>query len=469
MGGEASKGGKVIYVRRSALMALFLAAVSLTLPTWAIGQTTTGPAPGTPTAPTPTVRVNTGPPEITALRLRTTITAQQGHARFMVGLKSKTPVTVTVKITSVKTKSVVRTVRSTAHHPQGPIWFLVQAVNEDGYQLPTGKYTVVVSAKDRKGRTPTDLKGAFTLTLTPPRGRLDGYTVPNLPAIARQLMIAPGGQLVTALAPKGALVTAGLRRGDVITALNGLDVTSLGQWVAALKALPADTPVTVAYRRGAEVRSGTIVVPADWNPTPDYAKVFRVLITRNPMTLGYLVASTRDRLDAGDPDQAQTQFDAWPPARAKTAVGQMVQGEILLAKADLPGALAAYTRATTTDPTLAPALLGRGLVLSRLDRTAEAVPVFQAAVAMDPGSAIAQAFLAYALIATAQYDLAITAATQATALDPKYEDGPIALGIAFIAIGQKAHGVANLKKGFLLLADQKRADQLILENVEPNA
>ena len=59
--------------------------------------------------------------------------------------------------------------------------------------------------------------------------------------------------------------------------------------------------------------------------------------------------------------------------------------------------------------------------------------------------------------------------TTASTLDTKYEDGPLALGLAQIAAGQKAQGVASLKRGLLLMSDQARADQLIAENLEPNA
>ena len=47
--------------------------------------------------------------------------------------------------------------------------------------------------------------------------------------------------------------------------------------------------------------------------------------------------------------------------------------------------------------------------------------------------------------------------------------GRIRLGGALIATGQKPKGVAELKKGLLQMSDQKRADQLIAENLEPNA
>ena len=462
-------------MRRSALLAVPLTIAALAAPTWAVAQqaqgtTTSGTTPTTTgsTTPTTSTPAYTGPPRLSGLRLRSLVRAQQGHARFMVGMKSAGPGTFTVKITSLKDKKVVRTITTAANEPGGQVWFLVQAVNDQGYQLANGPYSVSISVTDAQGRTAKALKKNIKLELTPPRGRLDGFTVPNLPAIARQLKIPEGGQLVTALGPKGVLVTAGLRRGDVITKMNNLDVTTPGQWTAALKALPADTAVPIEFRRGAEVRTGTISVPADWNPAPSYEKAFPVLVKRNPNKLGYLLAAARDRIDAGKPDDAQKLLDKWPKGLKTTGIGQMLQGEILIDKDDLKGALAAYNRAVKEDPTLAPALLGQGLVLSRLDRTADAVPAFQAAVAADPGNAIAQAFLAYALIATDQFEPAIAAATEAVRLDPNYEDGYIALGLALIATNQKAQGVAELKKGLLLISDQKRADQLIAENLEPN-
>lgn len=463
-------------MRRSALLAVPLSFAALAVPTWAVAQqsqgtTTSGTTTttGSSTTAAPAAKPCPGAPRVSSVRLRRVVSAQQGHARFLLGMKTSCDATVTVKITSVKDKKVVRTLTGPQNDTAGQAWFLLQAVTDQGYQLTPGNYTATITATGAAGSSSRALRKPFKLQLTPPRGRLDGYTIPNLPAIARQLKIAEGGQLVTALAPKGNLVNAGLRRGDVITKVNDLDVSTPGQWTAALKALPADAPIAVEYRRGAEVRTGTIQVPPDWNPAPDYSKTFKVLVKRNPKSLGFLLASARDRIDAGKPDEAQAQLATWPRALQSTAVGQMLAGEILLAKNDLKGALAKYEGATKKDPALAPALLGQGLVLSRLDRTADAVPVFQAAVTADPGNAIAQAFLAYALIATKQYDAAIAAATEAARLDPNYEDGPVALGLALIATGQKAKGVAELKKGLLLMSDQKRADQLITENLEPNA
>ncbi len=461
-------------MRRSAVLAVPLSIAALSLPAWAAAQqsqgTTTGstaPAAGTTTAPVPTYN---GPPRLSKLRLASTVKAQQGHARFLLGLRTAGPATITIKITSLKDKKVVRTITVPKDRAQGAAWFLVQAVNDQGYQLPNGRYRAAITATDARGRTSNRLQKAFRLQLTAPRGRIDGFTVPNLPAIARQLRIPEGGQLVVALAPKGILVTAGLRRGDVITKVNNVEVTTPGQWAAALKALPADTAVPIEFRRGAEPRTGTIQVPPDWNPAPDFTRVFTTILRREKRPkLGYLLAYVRDRIDVGKVNVAQAQLDKWPRGLRRTAVGHLAQGEIMLARNDLNGALDACEKAAAKDPNLAPALLCQGLSLSRLDRTTDAVPVFQAAVTADPGNAVAQAFLAYALITAGQFEPAIAAATQAVALDPNYEDGPIALGLALISSGQKAKGVAQLKKGLRFMSDQKRADQLIADNLDPNA
>ena len=264
------------------------------------GSTTSGTTSAGTTTPTTTVTPVTGPPALSKLRLAKTVVSEQGHARFMLGVTAKTQGTVTVTITDPKTKKVVRTVTSAQDHIQGPVWFLIQAVNDQGYQLPAGPYAVQVQEKNSSG-TSKALKGKFSLQLTPPRGRLDGYTVPNLPAIARQLKIAPGGQLVTALGAKGALVNAGLRRNDIITKINNLDVTTPGQWQAAIKALPADAPFPIEYHRGDQVVTAQVQLPPDWTPAPDYAPTFKVLLKRESKkpVLGNLVANVRSKIDAG--------------------------------------------------------------------------------------------------------------------------------------------------------------------------
>lgn len=460
-------------MRRSVSLAVPLAIAALAVPSWAVAQpTATAPPAAEPAATTPaaTAPPYTGPPKIWGLRLRTVVTAQQGHARFMLGFTSAGPATFVITISSKKGKAltVVRTITSAADEPGGKVWNLVQAVNDQGYQLPSGIYNAKVTATDAQGRVAKPLTKNFRLTLTPPRARIDCYTVPNLAQIARQMRIPPGGQLVTALGPKGVCVTAGLRRGDVITKINNLDVTNAGAWRAALMALPADTDMPIEYRRGAEARVGTVKFPPDWNPAPAYDKAFPVLLKRTPGMLGYMLAAGRDRIDAGKPKDAQTLFEGWATGLATTGVGQMHQAEILLAEDDLKGALGAYNRAVAKAPTLAPALVGRGLVLSRLERHEEAVIAFQAAVQADPADAIAQAFLAYALIRIDQFEPAVAAASDAIRLDPTYADGYIALGLALIGLDQKPKGVGQLKKGLLLMSDDARAATIISESLEPN-
>ena len=47
--------------------------------------------------------------------------------------------------------------------------------------------------------------------------------------------------------------------------------------------------------------------------------------------------------------------------------------------------------------------------------------------------------------------------------------GSMKAQLALIAAGQKSQGVARLRKGLTLMSDQKRAEKLITENLEPNS
>ena len=432
------------------------------------GTTTTGTT-GTGSTTTTTTPVDPGgPPKLSALKLAKVVTAQQGHARFLVGLRTRTTATVTVQVYAAKGEKLIRTVTSTQPHAPGRVYFLIEATTEQRYQIPAGVYRQRNQATDAEGRQSNMLKGSFRLKLTTPRGRLDAYTVPLYPALARQMGLQPGGQLVAAVAPGGAAVKAGLRRGDVITSLAGKPVDTLGAWQATLRSIPAETPVPLEYRRGTEVRQGTLSLPPDWTPVADYAPAFKVILEREPKVLAYQLAAARQRIDADKPDEAQTMLDAWPASYRKTAIGQMLQAEILLAQDDVKGALGAYNRAVKADPDLAAAQLGRGLALSRQGRTQEAAAAFGTAEEEDPGDAVAAAFKAYALLATDDTAGALESANRAVALDKLYEDGPIARGLALLAASRRLDGVKALKQGLLLLADPTRAQQLITENLEPN-
>jgi hypothetical protein len=396
------------------------------------------------------------------------ITAQQGHARFLVGVRTRTTSTVQVQVFAAKDNRLIRTVATAQPHAPGRVYFLIEATTEQRFQIPAGVYRLRLQATDAQGRTSPIVRGSFRLKLTTPRGRMDAFTVPLFPALARQLSIPPGGQLVAAAAPGGAAVRAGLRRGDVITSMNGAPVESPGAWQAALRSVPAEKPVPIEYRRGTEVRQATLALSPDWTPVADFQPAFKVILEREPRVLAYQLAAARQRIDADKPDEAQALLDEWPAAFRRTAIGQLLQGEILLAKDDTKGALGAYNRAVKADPELGAAQLGRGLALSRLGRTAEAATAFASAQELDPGDAVAAAFRAYALLATDQPEPALESANRAVALDRLYEDGPIARGLALLAANRRVDGVKALRQGLILLADPERAQQLITENLEPN-
>ena len=139
----------VIPMRRSALLAVPLSFATLALPTWAVAQqsqgtttsgtTTTGSSTAT-TPAAPAAKPCSGAPTLSGLRLNKVVKAQQGHARFMLGLRSSCDAQVVVKLTNLKDKKVVRTITGPQDDRAGQVWFLVQAVTDQGYQLTPGAY-----------------------------------------------------------------------------------------------------------------------------------------------------------------------------------------------------------------------------------------------------------------------------------------------------------------------------------------
>ena len=65
---------------------------------------------------------------------------------------------------------------------------------------------------------------------------------------------------------------------------------------------------------------------------------------------------------------------------------------------------------------------------------------------------------------------AVAAGQAAVALDARYADGFLPLGMALIASGDKANGVKALRRGLILLEEPDRADMLIrtqLQRADP--
>lgn len=448
------------------------AALAQTGTTTATPSTTTGsttaPATTTPTTTTAPAAATT-PPVLRNLKLATTVTARQGHARFLVGVRVSTAAKITVQVTALKGNQLVKTITSAATENPGRVYVMVEATNTQNYQLPAGRYRVTVQATDAQGRTAKPLERVITLKLTTPRGRLDGDLLPLWTPLARSLGLPAGkGTLVGALAPRGDMVKAGLRRDDVITAIGGKPTLSSGQLAVALRALPASKPVTIDYRRGTDTASITITAPADWNAAPDLSSSYAVIVKRNPKQLAAAVQAALYQAKIGKPDVAQKMFAAFPASWKAMAPGQMVAAKIAERQKDAKKALGFYNRALQRDPRMSEAAFGRGLSFNTLGKDAYAAQAFQQAFQLDSGDPSAGAFQAFSLIRADKSAESLAPANSAAALDADYADGLIAQGIAQIRTGHAAKGVVALRQGLVLTDDGARSQQIIDEYLEPN-
>jgi len=450
-------------VPRLATCVAALAACALGAGTAVAQQPTTTPT--TPTAPTDPAPA-AGPPKLSSLRLPATVSAQQGHARFLVGIRLATPSKLTVQVISSAGKVVQARTDATARRA-GRAYVRIEAVDTRGFQLLQGSYKVRIQATDAQGRTSPAVQGPFRLRLTTPRGLFDAYTVPLWRAFRRQAGTTTPGQLVAVVGPKGVVATAGLRRGDVITSLNGASVAQPGAWQTALRALPAEKAVQIQYIRKGQTVTATLQPKPDWEAAPDYAKSLAVAVKREPRVLAYSVAQARQLIDGGKLADAKALVDDWPPAWRASAPGQLVQGDLEAKAARWKQALGAYNRARKRDATLAAAEFGRGLALSERKKTNPSIVAFGAAATLDPTDASAFGFRAYALLQADRDADAVAAARQAVALDARYADAFLPFGIALLATGDKPGGVKALRRGLVLLEEPDRADQLIAQHLDP--
>lgn len=428
--------------------------------TAAAQQTAPPPATTAPAAPTP-------PPALDSLRLPRTITAQQGHARFLVGVRLSAPAKLTVQVLSGATSQVVQTLTDAAARPAGRNYLILQGVDTSGFQLLQGAYRVRIQATDDQGRVSAPLQGAFTLKLTPPRGLLDAYTIPLWRAFRRQAGTTAKGQLVAVVAPKGAAATAGIRRGDVITSINGHSVATGGEMTAVLRALPAGTAVAIEMVRAGRPLSASMQPKPDWTAAPDYATPLRVAVRRDPRTIAYAVAQARQMIEAGKTSEARARIAAWPQSWRISAPGELTQGDLLAKGRKWTQALGAYSRARARDRGMSAAELGRGIALSETGKTAPSIVAFTAGTGLDPGDPVAAGFLSYALLREGRATDAVAAGQAAVRLDPFYADGYLPLGIALIAAGDRANGVKALRRGLVLLEDAGRANRLARAHLDP--
>lgn len=452
---------------RGSTTALALCLVAL-VPAAAVAQ---APAPPTTTAPAPTPTAPATPaaaPKLDGLRMPRVVTAQQGHARFLVGVRLATPSKLTVQVIRARDDSVVQTSTDARARAAGRAYLRVEAIDSSGFQLLRGAYRIRLQATDDQGRVSAAVEAPFTLKLTTPRGLFTAYTIPLWRTFQRQAGTTTPGQLVVVVGPKSAAAVAGIRRGDVITSVDGRPVATPGAWGTALRSLPAEKDVAVELVRAGAPLTVTLKAGPDWEAAPDYAKSLLVAVRREPKTIAYRMAQARQLTEAGKLVEARRLIAAWPAAWRASAPGHLVQAEILVKQERWKQALGAYNRARAKDPSLAAAEFGRGVALSELDKVVPSSVAFAAAGRLDPSDPAAFGFRAYALLQ--QTDRAadsVAEAQKAVRLDPRYADGFLPLGIALLATGDKPNGVRFLRRGLLLLEEPDRASRLISEHLDP--
>lgn len=431
-------------------------------PAVAAGQ---APAPAAPPQTAPAAP--TGPPRLESLRMPKVVTAQQGHARFLVGVRLTTGSRLTVQILKAGDGAVVQTSTDATPRRAGRAYLRVEAVDSSGFQLLRGAYRIRLQATDSQGRVSPAVEAPFRLRLTPPRGLFTAYTIPLWRAFQRQAGTRTPGQLVAVVGPRGTAATAGIRRGDVITAVDGTSVATPGAWSTALRALPAGKDVPVALVRDGAPLTVTLTAEPDWEAVPDYAASLSVAVRRDPRAIAYAVARARQLVEDGELVEARAQIAGWPRSWRASAPGHIVQAELLLKQERWKPALGAFNRARVRDRSIASVEFGRGVALAELGRTRPSAAAFAAAARLDASDPAAAGFRAYALLRAGRPPQAVAEARRAVALDPRYADAFLPLGIGLLAAGDRAAGVRMLRRGLILLEEPERASRLIARHLDP--
>ncbi len=420
---------------------------------------TSAPAPP-PTPAAPVVRKLIAPQNVVA---------RPGHARFLVGVRTRTQARVIVRVLNAKGR-VVTTAKTPGQHAPGRAWLLVNATNTAGFQLPAGRYTLQVYAVDAAKKSSNILTQPLKLTLRAPRGMLAAYTVPAWPSMITGVATTPGGQVVVSAPAGTAPAAAGLVSGDVIRVVNRRPVEQRGAWFAAMRELPANVPVPVEVDRAGVRQTLTMTLPPDWTPAPNHAAAIAAAVTASPTVTAYRYAAVRERLDARDVAGAKVQWERlWPAASRTTAPGEMLAGAVLAVEGDHLGAIGSFNRALVADPTISAAQFGRGVAFTARQRYDRAIEAFTLATTIDPSDGVAQTFRSFALLRSDIFAEALTAADAALARDRRYDEARIARGLALIGLGRKVEGAEELKLGLSLMRDAARAQAIITNNLEPNA
>lgn len=411
-----------------------------------------------------------GPPNVTGLQVPKSVTAQRGHARFLVGLSLSEPATVTVLISRNGDDTPVRTVTTEQPEAAGRTFLLIDAIDDRNFQLRGGKYKLRVTATDSDDESSRPITATMALKLTRARGLLDAFLVPTTTPFAREAGVPrDSGHVVAALGPRGAAVKAGIRRGDVITKIGTRTISTPGELQATLRVLKANKPTPVTFLRNGEERRGMLALEPDWTEAPDYQRVLNVARKRDRRSRVVAYAQAKERLEASEPGAARALRARWPTSWKKTAFGQSISGLIFEADEKHKQALGAFNRALKKDPRLASARFGRGVANAGLGRNSRAADEFAATAKLDPGNASAHAFRAYVLIRDGRPEEARDAAIKSIRLDPRYPDAHLPFGIALLDLDRRQAGVKAIRTGLGLLSDAGRADALIEEHLDSSA
>lgn len=411
----------------------------------------------------------TAAPTLDSLRLPTTVTAQQGHARFLVGVRLSEPARLTAQLINPRNDSTVQTLVDASARPAGRQYLRIEAVDNRGFQLAPGPYILRLQAISESGDSGNLLQRGFRLRLNPPHGRFDAYAVPLFRVFRSQEAIprAVEGQFIASVAPRGQAVAAGLRRGDVVTRIGDREVDTPGAYATALRAMPADTPVPVTYVRNGQVRQTEVTAKPDWEPARPFGPSLAVATRRAPRSLALAFARVRDHLDADRVAQAQALLDGWPAGWRASAPGQYLAGEIAAAAERWLPALGAYNRAAKRDPSVARIHLGRGIATLQMGQARRAIGYLAVAERRDAKDAEVAGYQAYAFLRASLTPRAVTAGQRAVRLDRYFADGYIPLGIAHLDQGDRAPGLQALRRGLILLEDADRAARLISAYLNP--
>jgi hypothetical protein len=410
----------------------------------------------------------TGPtPVVSSILVPRSVTAQQGHARFLVGARLSVASRLVVRVTRVSNHRLMKTVTTSGYHRAGRVFLLIQATDNQGYQLPASAYTVFIGATTPGGRNAKAHAVPLTLSYTAPRGMLDWYTIPNTTFVRGNLGLhMTGGQVVAAVHPGSAVAQAGIARGDVIEAINGVSAGSPGGFQRAMRLLPAGVPVPVVLLRGITTVTTTLTAPPDWVPGSNLASPMAQAAATKRFAYAYAVA-TYD-ISVGKLLQAGRIIGTWKGANGTRSLAQMARAQLAVAQHRQAAALAFWIRAYRADNAQSQAAFGEGLAYDALGNDTSAAEAFAVAGSRDPGSAAAPAYAALALEQSHLPYLAVPFANRALAIDPTDANALAATGIAEIQTGQRAAGVGTLEQGIVQTDDGARAQLLMSRFLEPS-